>query len=95
MFLKISQNSQETPVLDSFLIKLQAESSNFIKKEILAQLFSCEFCKFFKNTYLIEHMRRTASYVFGVFATSLFGFALTLVRFDKIFIYPLEQYQSQ
>ena len=28
---------------------------NFIKKT-LAQLFSCEFCEIFKNSYLIEHL---------------------------------------
>ena len=25
---------------------------NFIKKETLTQVFSCEFCKIFKNTFL-------------------------------------------
>ena len=36
----------------SFLIKLQAEEvCNFIKKEALAQVFSCEFSKIFKNTF--------------------------------------------
>ena len=29
--------------------KLQTEACNFIKKEILAQVFSCEFCEIFKN----------------------------------------------
>ena len=33
----------------------------FIKKETLAQVFSCEFCEIFKNTYLKEHMRTAAS----------------------------------
>ena len=33
-----------------FLIKLQTEDCNFIKKEILAQVFSFEFCKIFKYT---------------------------------------------
>ena len=50
MFLEISQNSHEnTCTRISFLIKLQASVSNFIKKE--AQVFSCEFCEFFKNTF--------------------------------------------
>ena len=30
---------------------------NFIKKETLAQLLSCEFCKIFKNTFFLEHLR--------------------------------------
>ena len=36
----------------SFLIKLQASTSNFVKKEILAQVFSCEFCEISKTTFL-------------------------------------------
>ena len=30
---------------------------NFIRKETLAQVFSCEFCEIFKNTFFIEHLR--------------------------------------
>ena len=44
MFLKISQNS----------------TCNFIEKEALAQVFSCEFCKISKNTFFTEHLRTTA-----------------------------------
>ena len=43
----------------SFLIKLQA--LNFIKKENLTQVFSCEFCKISKNTFFKEYPRETAS----------------------------------
>ena len=43
---------RKTPVPVSFLIKLQAETCNFIlKKEFLAQVLSCEFCEIFKNTF--------------------------------------------
>ena len=49
--LKISQNLQENICARvSFLIKLQA--CNFIKKEILEQVFSCKFCKVFMNIFL-------------------------------------------
>ena len=34
-----------------FSIKLQAKANNFIKKETLTQMFSCEFCKIFKNIF--------------------------------------------
>ena len=62
MFLKISQNSQEdTCARVSFLIKLQAEACNFLKKETLAQVFSCEFCEIFKNTLFTEHLWVTVS----------------------------------
>ena len=37
------------------------EAYNFIKKENMAQVFSCEFCKIFKNTSFTEHFRATAS----------------------------------
>ena len=61
VFLEISQNSHEnTCARDSFLIKLQA-LSNFIKKEPLAQVFSCKFCEISKNTFFIEHLLTTAS----------------------------------
>ena len=33
------------------LIKLQPVAWNFIKKETVAQVFSCEFCKIFKNNF--------------------------------------------
>ena len=37
------------------------EACNFIKKETLAQVFSCEFCKISKNTFSTESLRKTAS----------------------------------
>ena len=62
VFLQFSQNSQEnTCVRVSFLIKLQASVYNFIKKETLAQLFSCEFCEISKNTFFTGHLWATAS----------------------------------
>ena len=62
VLLEISQNLQEnTRARVSFLIKLQ-EACNFIKKETLARVFSCEFCKISKNTFLTEHLWTTASH---------------------------------
>ena len=34
---------------------------DFIKKEALAQVFSCEFCEISKNTIFTEHLWTTAS----------------------------------
>ena len=31
-----------------------------LKKETLAQMFSCEFCEIFKNTFFTEHLWTTA-----------------------------------
>ena len=36
---------------------IQAEACNFIKKEALAQVFSCEFCEFLRTPFLTEHLR--------------------------------------
>ena len=44
-----------------FLINLQAEAYNFIRKEALPQVFSSEFCKISKNTFFTEYLRTTAS----------------------------------
>ena len=41
---------------ETFLIK-----TLFIRKESLAQVFSCEFCEISKKTFFIEHLRTTAS----------------------------------
>ena len=72
VFLEISQNLQEsTCARVSFLIKLQvlqAKACNFVKKETLVQVFSCEFCKISNNTFFTEHLWTTAS---GSYSASL------------------------
>ena len=68
LFLEISQISQEnTCARVSFLIKLQSWACNFIKKESLAQVLSCEFCEISKNTFHTEHIWETASFPFFYF----------------------------
>ena len=58
VFLEISQNSLgNTCARVSILIKLQGwgpEAWNFIKKEALAQMFSCEICKISKNAFFFR-----------------------------------------
>ena len=50
--MEISQNPEEnTCARVSFSIKLQAEAATLLKKEALAQVFSCEFCEISKNTF--------------------------------------------
>ena len=46
-------------MLKFFLNKVA--SLNFVKKETLAQVFSCEVCEVSKNTFFTEHLRATAS----------------------------------
>ena len=40
---------------------LRSAACNFIKKETQIQVFSCEFCKIFKNIFITEHIQATAS----------------------------------
>ena len=64
LLLEISQNSQEnTCDRASFLINLQAEACNFIIKETLAQVVSCEFCEISKNTFFYRTPPVAASLV--------------------------------
>ena len=44
-----------------FLIKLQTEACDFIKKETLAQVFSCKLFETFKSAFFTDHLRTTAS----------------------------------
>ena len=55
MFLEISQNSQENTC---------ARVCSFIKKETLAQMFSCDFSEISKNTFFTEHLWTTTSYAY-------------------------------
>ena len=54
------------------------ESCSFIKKETLAQVFSCKFYEISKNTFLTEHLRTTASACSGLY----FCLCLLTIRID-------------
>ena len=43
------------------------EACNFLKKETLAPVFSCEFCEISKNIFFTEHLRTTASVLLLMF----------------------------
>ena len=66
------------------------------KKETLAQVFSCEFSKIFKNTFFIEHLRVTASGDLDIsfshfhFTLDFFTLGIALCRQDlNNFCFPL------
>ena len=64
MFLEILQYSREnTCGRVYFLIKLQSSACNFIKKETLAQVFSCEFCEISQNNFFTEHLQWLLLYI--------------------------------
>ena len=52
---------------------LGPEACNFIKKETMTQVFSCAFSEISKNTFLTEHLRRSASIILFILAV-LFKF---------------------
>ena len=52
---------------------------HFIKKETPTQVFSCEFCEFFKNTFFTEHLRKTASVAYNLRCLRLLSRVLALV----------------
>ena len=55
-FCNIHRN---TPVSESLINKVVG--LHFIKKETPTQVFFCEYCEIFKNTYFEKHLRTTAS----------------------------------
>ena len=82
VFLEILDYSHEnTCTRVSVLIKLQASTFNFIKKEALAQMFSCEIREISKDTFFTAHLRATAS-------------VYTLIYIDKEFEFSSEILQS-
>ena len=66
-FLEIPQNSQEnTCARVPFIIKLQALAFNFIKKETLTKVFSCEYYEISKNTFRYRTAPVAASVVTSI-----------------------------
>ena len=45
----------------NYSLQLQTSACNFIKKETLAQVFSCEFCEISKNTFSYKTLLVTAT----------------------------------
>ena len=65
-FLKLSKFNGKHLCQSIFLIKWQPETCNFIKKEILAQGFSCKCCEIFKNNFCYRSPPVAASVIFKV-----------------------------
>ena len=52
--------SQKTLVFFNNSLFLRPKVCNFIKKETATQVFSCEYCKIFKNTFFDKHLQTAA-----------------------------------
>ena len=68
-----------------FLLKLQAEACDFIKKDTLATMFSCEFCEIFQNTFITEHLWTTLSR-FRIFLLHPFSFTYYIAVYKPEFV---------
>ena len=80
VFIKISQNSQESNCGGvSFSIKIPA------------QVFPCKFCEVFKSTYFVEHLQTVASdhYQIRRHLSRLLTLKRLLIRFTLIIVAPL------
>ena len=60
-----------------FFDKVVDAASNFIEKETLEQVFSCEFCEIFKSTIFVEYLR------WLLLAVMLSYYILSLQRITK------------
>ena len=56
---------------------------NFVKKEALALVFSCEFCKIYKNTFFTEHLQ----WLFFIQIGNIF----IIIRYSKNQVIKVEQ----
>ena len=71
-------------LVKKLLLKISPETWNFIKKETLAQVFSSEFCKVFKNTFFYRTLLVAASvkYEYAVNARFTQGLLQLLFTFS-------------
>ena len=71
-----------------FFNEVASAACNFIKKETLAQVFSCEFCEISKNNVFTEHLCTTAVYISGRYVINVYvsGDCVIFVLFS-CFIY--------
>ena len=59
--LDIYESRTKIPQALFLVSEASSETCNFVKKDTLAQLLSCKFCKNFKSTILAKHLRATDS----------------------------------
>ena len=59
---------------------------NKVKKETLAQVFSCEFCENFKNTFFTEHVWTTGSRISSLESLLILYCYYKFVCFSPVFM---------
>ena len=61
VLIKISQNSQDKTCTRVYFLIKKPQASNLVKKDTLAQVFSCEFREISKNTFFQRTLPVAAS----------------------------------
>ena len=61
LFKKFYKIHRKKPVLESLFNKVQTFRATTLLKSALTQVFSCEYCKTFKNTSFEEYLRTAGS----------------------------------
>ena len=62
------------------------QAFSFIKKEIPTQVFPCDIWEIFKNTFLTEYLRATASVSISSFHNTFLGLRLSVLIFEYTWI---------
>ena len=60
-----------------------------IKKEALAQVFSCEFCEIYKNTFFTEHLRANAFVSTSLYPPNFAKVSCTMARIRTFLVLSL------
>ena len=77
---KFRKYHRKTSVPESlFQPKCRPEACNFIKKESLPHMFSCEFYKISKNAFFTEHLRTTTSWKYYAEPVSFFIIIISII----------------
>ena len=75
--------------------KIKPKAFNFVKKETLAQVFSCEFCEISKNNFFTEHFWTTASEYLQQVRCRFSAWNFPVISFSKIFSIRNTYFQEQ
>ena len=66
------------------LVRQELPPEVIFKKQTLAQVFSCEFCEMFKNTFFTEHFRVTASGAYAKMSEKQTYLPFDTVKFAQV-----------
>ena len=101
VFLKISQNLQESVCAGVCSNKVAGVQSETLLKKRLSRVFSCEFSEIFRNTFFYRYLQTTASscyFLFGkwwTFKKTVFSARCNFSEMKKRMIKEINSVQGQ